>query len=35
MDILDLRVLEGFDIVPKYIRKMKYMYIVRRKKGFT
>ncbi|MCD8090847.1 MAG: hypothetical protein LUD81_09585 [Clostridiales bacterium] len=33
MDILDARVPEGFNIVPKYIRKQKYMYIVHTDKG--
>lgn len=33
MDILDERVFEGFGIKPRYIRKLKYMYIIRTDKG--
>ncbi|MCC8097725.1 MAG: hypothetical protein LIO44_04050, partial [Eubacterium sp.] len=33
MDILDAEILEGFGIVPKYIRKMKYMYIIKAESG--
>ncbi len=33
MDILDERIPEGFNIKPKYIKKIKYMYIVKSERG--
>ncbi len=33
MDILDERIPEGFNIKPKYIKKIKYMYIVKSDRG--